>query len=162
MCYFTSSFFAKEILTNTYVTFIQSKTHKTAIRYVGLLMPLAGIVKIGEELCCFLYIRPCVLFFPSFLDPLLSLHYIVCSSALCPLLLCNKHYFYGFFKYFPCVLLRLFTHSETFSVCASLLLVFFFTALILVILKICQLCNKKRYAKQGGVEIYLKMPRTMH
>lgn len=118
------------------VTFIQSKTHNTAIRYVELLVPLTGIVKICEELCCFLYIRPCVLFFPSFLDPLLSLHYMY--------LYCAAFYYainitftdslnISHAPYFSC------SHTETFNVCASLLLVFFFTstALILVILKIC-------------------------
>lgn len=117
-----------------YVTFIQSKTHNTAIRYVELLVPFTGIVKICEELCCFLYIRPCVLFFPSFLDPLLSLHYMY--------LYCAAFYYainitftdslnISHAPYFSC------SHTETFNVCASLLLVFFFTALILVILKFC-------------------------
>lgn len=147
MCYFTSLVFVKEILTNTYVTFIQSKTHKTAIRYVGLLMPLAGIVKIGEELCCFLYIRPCVLFFPSFLDPLLSLHYIVCSSALSPLLLCNKHYFYGFFKYFPCVLLRLFTHTVKPS--AYVLVCYWFSFLLHLFLSFLRFAS---FAERKGMQ----------
>lgn len=130
-------YIAKEIRViyiHMYVTFIQSKTHNTAIRYVELLVPFTGIVKICEELCCFLYIRPCVLFFPSFLDPLLSLHYMY--------LYCAAFYYainitftdslnISHAPYFSC------SHTETFNVCASLLLVFFFTALILVILKFC-------------------------